>query len=42
MGVDEIHGTQVFHWSLNSYFLVFVKGYCTKERPTEVYLLRTT
>jgi len=37
MGVDGIHGTRVFHWSLSSYFLVFAEVYCTKERPTEVY-----
>jgi len=42
MVVDEVHGTRVFHWSPNSYYLVFANVYCTKERPTEVYLLRKT
>jgi len=42
MGFDGTHGMRMFHWSLNSQFLDFAKVYCTKESPTEVYLLRTT
>ena len=40
MGVDGTNGKRVFHWSHDSYFPVFAKVYCTKERQTEVCLLR--